>query len=88
MARSSLCPLALLNTFINLDRLVKTHINMVCSTLQLEDGSLPPLMQENLYCIEKADKPHKKQKGSQGKQKENRETLIEAFYSHDDPSTY
>jgi hypothetical protein len=60
---------------------------MVCSTLQLENGSLPPLVQQNFYCEEKPDKPRKKKQGRQGKQKEKRETLIEAFYRHDDPST-
>jgi hypothetical protein len=81
-------PAGVIEHIDQLDRPVKTHIHMVCSTLQLEHGSLPPLVQQNFDCKDKADKPRKKKDGRQGKQKEKRETLIEAFYRHDDASRY
>jgi hypothetical protein len=69
-----------------LGRLAKTHINVVCGALQLEHGSLPPFVQQDFSRKHKADKPRKKKEGGHRKQKKKGETLIEAFYCHDDAS--
>jgi len=66
-------------------RAAKTHINIVCSPLQLEYGGLLPFVQQNIYCKEKTAKASKKKEQSHGKQKKKGEALVEAFYSHDDP---
>ncbi len=68
-------------------RSAKTHINIVCSPLQLEYGGLFPFIQQDIYCKEKADNANKKKEPCHWKQEKNGEALVEAFYSHDDSPT-